>query len=444
MSQAIVIGGSIAGLLTARVLLDHFDQVTLLEQDQLPDGPDIRPGVPQAQHVHALLLHGYHLVESLFPNLTTDLTVLGAQVLDWTNDWKFLTMWAWMPQHKSNLKGLICSRLLLEWYLRQQLLLQPGFNLKDQTQAKSLIGNHNRITGVVINSKTTGSNTPLQADLVIDASGRRSQLPDWLMDLGYGPIETTEVNSFLGYASRWYSYPPENAIEGIIIASKPGHTRRGGVIYPVENNRFVLTLSGFEKDYPGNQENEFLDFAKSLRDPAIYTVIQQAKPLSPIHCYRGTSNCLRHYEKLKAMPAGLVTLGDAACAFNPSYGQGMTVASLGAILLGNCLHAHSRRHSGAKTNLNSEFSLRFQRKLSKTIALPWLMATGEDFRWEMTTGKRPNWLTRKIQGYFDRVVLAANGDTKIHNDFIQVAHMARSPSILFHPRTLWKVLTQGS
>ncbi|ESA37691.1 monooxygenase fad-binding protein [Leptolyngbya sp. Heron Island J] len=437
MSQAIVIGGSIAGLLTARVLLDHYDHVILLERDQLPDGPEVRPGVPQAQHVHALLLQGYHLVESLFPNLTDDLIAQGAQLLDWTNDWKFLTMWAWMPQHKSNLKGLICSRLLLEWYLRQQLLQRSGFSLKAQTCAQSLIRDRDRITGVVIDHKVNGPTT-LQADLVVDASGRRSQLPEWLMELGYGPVETSAVNSFLGYASRWYEYAPEDAIEGVIIASKPGTTRRGGVVYPVEGNRCVITLSGFEKDYPSNQEDEFLEFAKSLRDPSIYHAIQRAQPLSPIYCYRNTANCLRHYEKLKTMPAGLVTLGDAVCAFNPSYGQGMTVASLGAILLGDCLD-----DSSTKESLNSKFSLQFQRKLAKVIEMPWMMATGEDFRWKMTTGDRPDWLTRKTQGYFDRVVQAANADIKIYDDFLQVAHMAKSPSVLFHPRTLWKALAQS-
>lgn len=441
MSKAIVIGGSIAGLLTARVLLDHFDHVTLLERDQLPDGPEVRPGVPQAQHVHALLLHGYHLVESLFPNLTTDLTAQGAQLLDWTSDWKFLSIWAWMPQHQSNLQSLICSRLLLEWYLRQQLLKRPSFSLQDQTRAQALVCDRGRITGVVANNKTNNTAT-LQADLIVDASGRRSQLPDWLTELGYGPIKTTTVNSFLGYASRWYECSPEDAIKGVIIASKPGTTRRGGVVYPVEKSRCVITLSGFEKDYPSSQAEEFLSFAKSLRDPAVYNIIQKAQPLSPIYCHRNTDNRLRHYEKLKAMPAGVVSLGDAVCSFNPSYGQGMTVAALGAILLGNCLRDSSRDTS--KENLDSKFSLQFQQKLAKTIEMPWMMATGEDFRWEMTTGKRPDWLTRQIQGYFDRVVQAATADPQIYSDFIQVAHMAKSPGILFHPRTLWKALAQFS
>ena len=437
MSQAIVIGGSIAGLLTARVLLDYFDHVTILERDQLLHGPEVRPGIPQAQHVHALLLHGYHLVESLFPNLTNDLTAQGAQFLDWTNDWKWLTTWAWMPQHKSNLKGLICSRLLLEWYLRQQLLQRPGFSLKDQTRAQSLINSQNRITGVLIDSKTSGTAT-LQANLVVDASGRCSQLPAWLMELGYGPIETTKVNSFLGYASRWYKALPEHAIQGVIITSKPGTTRRGGIVYPVEDNRCVITLSGFEKDYPSNNEDEFLEFAKSLRDPAIYHISQKAKPVSSIYCHRSTDNRLRHYEKLKTMPAGLVTLGDAVCAFNPSYGQGMTVAAMGATLLGDRL----RNDVPSKKNLSSQFSLQFQRKLAKTIKMPWMMATGEDFRWDMTTGARPGWATRQMQGYFDRVVQAANTDPKIHDDFLQVAHMIKSPRVLFHPRTLWKALAQ--
>src|SRR5579862_5738472 len=58
MQHAIVIGGSMAGLLAARVLSDHFERVTIIERDQLIDDTQPRKGVPQGRHVHALLAGG--------------------------------------------------------------------------------------------------------------------------------------------------------------------------------------------------------------------------------------------------------------------------------------------------------------------------------------------------------------------------------------------------
>ncbi|HZG37725.1 MAG TPA: FAD-dependent monooxygenase [Nodosilinea sp.] len=435
MSHAVVIGGSIAGLLAARVLLNHFDRVTLLERDRIPSSPGPRPGVPQAQHVHALLLRGHQILESLFPGLTTDLMAQGALRLDWTADWRFLTQWDWMPRHVSRLEGLICSRLLLEWYLRDRLLQRPGFQLQGATLATGLVaqGEPPWVTGVVWASD--GQSQTLAADWVVDASGRNSKLADWLVDLGFQRPPATTVNSFLGYASRWYRRPAQAPLEGLIVAAKPGVTRRGGVLYPVEGDRCVITLSGIEKDYPSANEAEFWAFANSLRDPTIANIIQAWEPIAPIQCYRRTENHWRHYEKLPALPDGVVALGDAACAFNPIYGQGMTAAALGAVLLDSCLE---RSRQGPRRR---GLALGFQKQLAKALMAPWLMATSEDLRWPMTTGDRPGWLSQQLQRYFDRVAQAANHDTQVHRAFIEVAHLTKPPTHLLHPRTVWKALT---
>ncbi|WP_017301999.1 NAD(P)/FAD-dependent oxidoreductase [Nodosilinea nodulosa] len=434
MSHAVVIGGSIAGLLAARAMLNHFDQVTLLERDCFHDGPSPRPGIPQAQHVHALLMRGHQILESFFPGLTEDLSEQGALLLDWTADWRFLTLWDWMPRHVSNLKSLICSRLLLEWYLRDRLLQMPGFNVQEAATVTGLTATDDatRITGVVL--AINGEPGTLPADWIVDASGRNSKLSDWLVKLGFQRPPEITVNSFIGYASRWYQRPSEGAIEGVIVAAKPGVTRRGGVLYPVEGDRCVITLSGIEKDYPSSDEEEFLSFAQSLRDPSIANAIRGWEPISPIQCYRRTENHWRHFEKLSTLPEGIVAVGDAVCAFNPIYGQGMTAAALGASLLDSSMQHPQRQGLG----------LRFQKQLAQELMSPWLMATSEDFRWEMTTGDRPGWLSQQLQRYFDRVAQAANHDPSVHRAFIEVAHLAKPPTHLLRPRTAWKAITLPS
>ena len=431
MSHGIVIGGSIAGLVSVRVLLNHFDKVTLVERDQLPDSPITRPGVPQASHVHVLLQKGHQLLEELFPGLSQDLQAQGALRLDWGGDWHFLTPWGWLPKKRLELEGLFCSRLLLEWYLRQRLLQENGFFLQAGSKVQSLVYNQNRVTGVIFQADQDVHS--LEGNLVVDASGRNSQFPNWLKQLGYETVSTTQVNPFLGYASRWYQVPTDfSAAQGMMLTRKPGVTRREGFLYPIEGNRWIITLSGIEGDYPTADEKEFLEFAKTLRHPMLYQAISSAKPISPIRCYRGTDNVWHHYESLSAMPEGIVALGDAVCAFNPAYGQGMTVATMEAKTLDHFLSRMSPTSKG--------FSLKFQRKVANLLKIPWLIATGEDFRWEATTGKRPEWLYQIFQRYFDQVTQLATKDLETTVKWIKVTQLVETPTTLFSFSTIRKVI----
>ncbi len=466
-SHAVVLGGSIAGLLTARVLLDHFDQVTLLERDQFPNSPEVRRGVPQGAHVHGLLMRGQQELEKLFPGLSQDLVQAGATRLDWINHWQFLGLSGWLEQHESGLEGLCCSRLLIEWYVRQRLLKYEHFALRPGCYAKGLEfePNQKQVTGIWFQEQSDGSQTEpalqcLQTTLVVDTTGRQSKLPQWLDQLGWEKPPETMVNSFLGYASRWYkqphasSHPSSHELskaqhsdrvwtehdQGMVLGSKPGESTRGGVLYPVEGNRWVVTLAGIAGDHPPGDEAGFMAFMKSLRDPILYERLKDAEPCSPIHCYRRTENQWRHYEQLPAMPAGLIALGDAVCCFNPVYGQGMTAAALGAVTLGQVL-SQAGPSAHPSQPVHATVTSLFQKQLAKQLKAPWLMATGEDFRWSETVGKRPGWLAHQFQGYFDRIIQLSTQDAYTHRRFIEVAHLVHPPTVLFEPRIIWKVLT---
>src|SRR5262245_39180415 len=84
--RAVVVGGSLAGMLAARVLSDHFDDVILLERHELPETATARQGVPQARHAHALLERGRGVMERLLPGLTEALIRAGAELMDATQD----------------------------------------------------------------------------------------------------------------------------------------------------------------------------------------------------------------------------------------------------------------------------------------------------------------------------------------------------------------------
>jgi 2-polyprenyl-6-methoxyphenol hydroxylase-like FAD-dependent oxidoreductase len=449
-------GGSIAGLLAARVLLDHFDHVTLLERDSFPDQPVPRPGVPQGHHVHVLLMQGQQILEKLFPGIVQDLIDAGALPMDWIADWKFLSLGGWLEQHESGLAGLCCTRLLLEWHVRQRLVQNQRLHVRSGCAVQDVLfcaEPQPTVTGVRVRSREENNNDQasdgqtsevIPANLVVDATGRNSKLPAWLAALGYDAPPETTVNSFLGYASRWYRHPQGAIAPGLLIAPCPGETTRGGVCYPIEGDRWIVTLSGIAGDHPPNDDAGFLDFAKSLRDPSVYDLIQSAEPYSPIHCYRRTENQWRHYEQLDTMPQGIVALGDAVCCFNPVYGQGMTAAAIGAVTLSECLQQAQTSQSHASPSSHRGWERTFQKRLAKALETPWLMATGEDFRWDTTEGKRPGWFANTLQGYFDRILKLSETNADVHRAFIEVAHLVKPPTALFSPKMVWQVLRTAS
>src|ERR687894_1042341 len=109
--HALVIGGSMAGLLAARVLSERFGRVTIVERDHFPEGPRFRKGVPQSRHLHVFMMRGRMISDRLFPGLSEELEEAGAVLLDSASDFEWLTPPGFAPPLPSQLPLLISSRL---------------------------------------------------------------------------------------------------------------------------------------------------------------------------------------------------------------------------------------------------------------------------------------------------------------------------------------------
>ncbi|MCC6627076.1 MAG: FAD-dependent monooxygenase [Chloroflexi bacterium] len=438
--HALVLGGSIAGLLAARVLVDHRARVTIVERDVPPATPAPRKGVTQARHVHVMLTRGQRELERLFPGLGDELAAAGAAPLDWTNDAAWLTGGGWGRRFPSHLRGYGCSRDLLEWLVRRRLLANPQVTLLGGHEVEGLLGQPGgAVTGARMRPVDGGATVELPADLVVDATGRGSRAPRWLADLGYDAPAETVVNAYLGYTSRLYHRPATSAGDwtALYIQSDPPRTTRGGLILPIEGDRWLVTLAGAGKDHAPTDEAGFLAFARGLASPALHDAITNATPAGPIATYRATENRLRHFERLRRWPAGFVVTGDGACAFNPVYGQGMTAAALGALALDDSLR-HATR-GGDWSGLGQ----RFQRALARANQTPWLLATGADYRLPATSGAPPPPSMRVVHHYLDRVMAAASRDTTVRLALMEVLHLLRPPAALFHPTIAWRLLRTG-
>jgi 2-polyprenyl-6-methoxyphenol hydroxylase-like FAD-dependent oxidoreductase len=444
-AHAVVLGAGMAGLLAARVLADHFEQVTILDRDRLPDRPAFRPGVPQSRHLHVLLGRGLECLERLFPGFEADLVAAGVPVVE-GSDSLWLNAAGWCRRYRSPIRLLGATRELIEWQTRTKVTALENVRVLEGCEAVGLLADRRRdaVTGVWLRPRSghaaTGRDSEVSTGLVVDASGRGSRAPQWLAALGYQPPTETRINPLLGYTSRQYKIPDgfQDDWRMVVINAKPPGNARTGALVPIEGGRWMVALIGAGREYPPTDEAGFLEFARGLRSPLLYETIKDAEPLSPIYSYRNTDNQRRHFERLRRWPERFVVVGDASCSFNPIYAQGMTVAAMTAVTLDQALAEHRR---GAGTDLTG-LARRFQRQVARTNAGAWTMATGEDLRYPWTEGGRPDLPTRIMHRYADRMLEVVNGNPKVNTAFVNVVNLRDPPAALFRPRILLPVLAR--
>ena len=428
-SRAVVIGGGLAGLLSARVLADHFERVVLLDGDLFPEGPESRRQVPQDHHSHVLLARGRLLYEQLFPGLDSALEAGGCSLVDWCGDCEVYSSAGLVPRFPSAMLTRPCTRPFLEWHVRRRVAALPNVELRGGVKATGLVGAGARVTAVTTMAE------PVEADWFVDASGRHSQAAKWLEALGFSPPLESVVDSHLGYATRLYARASApSSWKAVMINTAPPSNPRAGAAWPVEGDRWLVTLAGAAHTYPPTDEAGFRQFAQGLQSPRLLEIIDHARPLTPIQGYRRTENQWRHFEAMPRSPERFVVLGDAVCAFNPIYGQGMSVAGLEAEAMGRLLGRARSLDGVAK---------RIQRALPKLIEPAWLIATGEDSRWPTTSGASSDALTRFSHWYVSHLMALTPRSPRMVNAFLSVVHLLKSPAALFHPVIAAQVLAHA-
>lgn len=446
-SRAVIIGGGIVGLLAARVLSEHF-QCTLIEADRPPESPEPRKGAPQTTQPHILFARGYRIIEELFPVIGSDLLAYGALPIDWATEfyrYDRLTGWSATGGNPSEIRSVTCSRPLLEWCIRQRVYSLKNLEFLEGSRVIGLLSSpdQSKITGVRVQQKDHASEE-LSADLVVDAGGRFSQAPKWLEALGLEAPEEKVVDPYLGYATRRYRslQDYQDRWKVILISQTPPDDKRLGYLAQIENGEWIATVGGFGGDYPPSDEQGFLEFAKSLADPKIYEAIKNAQPQSSIYTYRATANRLRYYENTR-LPEGFVSIGDAVCALCPIYGQGITQGAQSVLVLRDWL-ANSRGLFKDALNPSS-----FHKKLAKSNASYWSMATGMDLKFPSTKQfppveakpkKEPSQLGRWMRNYALSLQHGTSVDPELNMLFMKVIHQVASPLIFFHPAVVLRVL----
>jgi 2-polyprenyl-6-methoxyphenol hydroxylase-like FAD-dependent oxidoreductase len=430
--RAVVLGGSVAGLVAARVLADSHDEVVVVERDELPERAEHRRGVAQGRHVHAILAGGQQALEQLFEGLTAELTALGAPVGDMLGDVHVHLGGHLLHRGASDLLAVHVSRPALEACLRARVRALRSVTLMDRCDGAGLTttADAKAVTGVRLIRRADGSaEETLAVDLVVDATGRHSRTPATLEALGYGRPPVERIGIGVGYATRTYRLGRDALAGdlGILVGATPQHPR-GGALATVEGGRCLLTLFGVLGDPPPTDVAGFEEFAATLQCPEFYEVVRGAEPLDDPVAFRHPASVRHRYERLRRFPDGLLVMGDAVCTFNPIYGQGMSVVALQGLAL--------RRHL---TEPGGPRPLEFLREVGRIVDVPWGMAAGGDLSFPGVEGRRTLGM-RVLGAYVRRLQAGAAHDARLGRAFLRVAGLVDPPQTLLRPGVVARAL----
>jgi 2-polyprenyl-6-methoxyphenol hydroxylase-like FAD-dependent oxidoreductase len=420
MGKAVVVGGSVAGLLAARVLSDYAESVVIVDRDDL-HGAGRRPGVPQGTQLHALLPGGFLQLERLFPGFREQALAQGAIEAPPAARRNYLDgrLKVVVPDDADSLAG---SRPLLEGLIRQQVLRLP--NVKTVTA---------RATGLVFDGAVTtgvrcdvgGAPGVESGDLVVDAMGRSSRLSEWLEHAGWDRPVTRRMTVNLNYATALFRRRETHPALTVVLALRsPGTSSdvAGAAFFAVEDGRWMAMMAGYGENRPGRTAE---DFVRRLREqfPPEFGEVAGNEMLGDVQTYRHADSRRRDFHALRRFPARLVSVGDAVASFNPVYGQGMTAAALHAA----CLSTYLRSSPDLDVPARRFFAL--QRVV---VDAAWSTSTSADLALPHVDGPYPrgyrfsSWVSRQI-------VAATVTDVTIARRFNEVVSMREHPRSLATP-----------
>jgi 2-polyprenyl-6-methoxyphenol hydroxylase-like FAD-dependent oxidoreductase len=431
-NHAVVLGASMAGLLAARSLSEFFDGVTVVERDPLPDAGAARRGVPQGRHLHGLLARGAQVLEELFPGILDELVLDGAHYMDGRDlsrlHYDIGGHLMVRTGSTTSVTLYLATRPFLEEHVRARLRSIPNVTLLDKHDIVELTAtpDHHRVTGARVVNRRTGEDATLSADLVVDATGRAARTPTWLNQLGYDRPREDHVAVRLTYVSQLLRMAPDALHElGFVVGVVPGRPHGLGILH-CENDTWMFTVFGIAGHEPPPDLTAMGEFVEDYAPAQMLAAVRAAEPIGEPTRHRQPSSQWRRYDKMRRFPDGLLVIGDAICSFNPIYGQGMTVASLEALALRDCLSRGTK-----------DLAQRFFRASAAPIRQAWELSANPDLSLPEIDGTPPL-LTRLLNAYIDRVLTAAEYDTAAAEQFFRVTSLVDPATRILRPSIMWR------
>jgi 2-polyprenyl-6-methoxyphenol hydroxylase-like FAD-dependent oxidoreductase len=428
---ACVLGGSVAGLLAARVLADHARQVVVIERDTVTAEDQPRPGVPQDQQLHVLLPGGFYWLERWLTSFTREMLDHGAELAEPGQFVQYLDGQKQLQAGQHRL--LMASRPFIESRIRAKVLALPNVTIM-QSQATGLECRDGRVTAV-----HCGSGETLPADIVVDAMGRASKLSDWLSSAGYDRPELQRLPTGISYTSALFKRTaqkdePELATAARFTPPYPLEDLVCAAVCAIENDQWLATVMGYGDIRPGRDLKTFQETCAKLL-PA-HAQLTGDPVTGEILSYYQADSRRRDYAGLTHLPAGLVSVGDAVASFNPIYGQGMSSAALHA----SCLSEYLKTKPDPGRPATAFFDLQ-----KIVVDAAWSISAGGDAaRLDTLSGAEVPEEVARQRWAFDQLIHATHTDEVVSRAFDDVCFMVAHPDTLADPALLDRAIAARS
>lgn len=429
LDTAVVVGGSIAGLLAAAAVAPHATRVVVLDRDELPTGPVGRPNTPQARHSHGLLASGRAAIERLLPGFTDRVVADGGL----TDGDLGRAGWWWIGGGRVSdcdlgVRGIAASRAEFEHVVREQVRGLPTVEILDGSDVCGLQGDAARVTGVDVRRPDDRSRV-IAADLVVDASGRSGRAARWLPGIGALPPIEERITVGVRYVTTHVPARPDDLGGRLfLVAAATPAVPRGGVALRQEDGSWTVTLFSYLDEPVPLDPDGLIAFARSLVTPELAALLDDREHLHPAWGYR-FPDCRRR--RFPTQPDGFVAIGDALCSFDPTFGQGMSVAALQA------------------DALRSELD-----RTASTAGYPAAADRIADQAWDLMAGAvgalpgvqvPPVPAARRWVGrYVRRLQRVARHDPVVAAALLRVTGLLDAPPSLLTPRVMSRVLRPGA
>ena len=386
MARIVVIGAGVGGLGTALCAARAGHDVTIVERDDTPLPADPhgafdwdRHGAPQVRHSHAFLARLRNLLRDRHPDVIDELIAAGATEL------RFLDL---PPEGMviepepgdEDLVGLACRRTTFEWVLRRMALAEGRVELLHGTPVRAL----RTVPGATDADGPAGlplvigveleDGTVVDADVVVAAGGRRSDVPALLEPHGIVVDEVSEDTGII-YLSRFFRLQDDAEMPPLTgpIGGDLGYIKYG--VFPGDNRTFSITFAVATHDSEMRKllldDESFLVAAGIFTATAPYVEPGRSEPINSVQVMGGLINRRRRFldEDGRPVVAGFHAVGDAHTATNPLYGRGCSLAMVQAQLLVDLLDEH-----GAATAEAHEARAIAYERTTRAEVIPWYKA----------------------------------------------------------------------
>lgn len=274
--------------------------------------------------------------------------------------------------------------------------------------------------------KRGGAPETLQADLVVDATGRAALTLDFLQNVGYGLPEESSIAVDIRYTCGVFVLPTATTRDWKVLMTRPDPrvSGRRAIMFPIEGSRrWILGLGGVNGDSAPTDLEGFLEYAGTLRTQTALEAIRHAELQGELTRFAFPKSFRRHFERMTAFPRGLLPIADSICRINPSFGQGMSVAAKEAVLMGQILGELSHMPDPLIDLVPT-----FLGRLDAVLADPWAVAA-QDYAYEHLATARPPEFAEKLKFQAALTRLAAE-DASVHQLMTEVAQLLKPSRVL--------------